>query len=215
MRFPTAALAIAAIAAPFTAAAATQDRDDGHGRRECTDIIGYLSDSRPGGREVRAMPHSAAPVVGKILEPWTDGQASFAVSFAILASDNGWLLIEHAGDDPVLTGESRPMYSGAGWIWGEGVSVGVQASQGFARPDHQSEIIVRTAPNELDDLSAVMACDGNWVLGRWRESEWRTYRYEPEAVISRDPLVLQAWATGICNIQETSCDMAPGDRPED
>jgi hypothetical protein len=192
-----------------------QGRDEGHGRRQCTDIIGYLSDARPGGREVRSAPDPAAPVVGRILEPWSDEVRTLDVSFQIKASQDGWLLIEGAGDDPVLTeGVDRPMYRGEGWIRGEGVSVGVQASQGFAEPRHSSDIIVRTGVNEMDFLAGVMACDGNWVLGRWRENEFREYRYSPRAVVSTDPLVLEAWVTGICNIQETSCDMASGDRPE-
>jgi hypothetical protein len=208
-------IVFAAMLALSGTAALGAGRDEGHGRRQCTDIRGYLADERPGGREVRAAPDPTAPVVGRILEPWTDGEGSIWVSFDIKASQNGWLLIEAAGDDPALTnGVDRPMYRGAGWTRGEGISVGVQASQGFAEPRHSSDIIIRTDPNQLDFLAGVMACDGNWVLGRWDENEFREYRYSPRAVVSTDPLVLEAWVTDICNIQETSCDMAPGDRPE-
>jgi hypothetical protein len=215
----TFAFAAAALLALVGFVAPAAARDDGRGRRQCTDIRGYLDDPAPGGREVRAGPDPAAPVLGRIREPWTDGQATIAASFDIRASDAGWLLVENAGDDPVLTeGVDRPMYGGAGWIRGEGVRVGVQASQGFSEPRHASRIIVRTGSNQLDFLSAVVACDGNWVLGRWRTDlnrEYRNYRYRPEAVVATDPVILQAWVTGICNIQETSCDMPSGDRPED
>lgn len=197
-------------------AASGHARDEGRGLRQCTDIIGYYNDERPGGREVRSAPDPAAPVLGRILEPWPNELGSLPISFAIKATQDGWLLIEHAGDDPVLTeGTDRPMYDGEGWIRGEGVSVGVQASQGFAEPRHSSDIIIQTEPLEMDFLTAVVACDGNWVLGRWGENEYRHYRYDPRAVVSTEPLVLEAWVTGICNIQETMCDMAPGDRPED
>ena len=197
-------------------AAPGAERDEGRGERQCTDIQAYLIDRQPGGREVRAAPDPAAPVVGRIREPWTDGQSEWAVSFALRASQDGWLLIEGAGDDPALTeSPPRPMYHGRGWIRGEGVSAGVQASQGFAEPRHSSDIIVRTRPNEMDFLTGIVACDGNWILGRWRGNEHRDYRFEPAALVSADPLILEAWVTGICNIQETSCDMAPGDRPEE
>ena len=208
--------AVAALALVSTAVlAADGGRDAGRDRRQCTDIVGYLADETPGGREVRAAPNLAAPVVGRILEPLSDGQGSLWVSFQLEESEAGWLRIEGAGDDPVLTeGIDRPMYRGSGWIRGEGVSVGIQASQGFAEPRFSSDIIIRTEPNEMDMLSAVLACDGNWVLGRWGESEYRHYRYDERALVSIDPLILEAWVTGICNIQETSCDMAQGDRPE-
>jgi hypothetical protein len=55
----------------------------------------------------------------------------------------------------------------------------VQASQGFAAPRHSSEIIVRTSHNGLDFVTAVVACDGNWVLAQWRQNAFRRYRYEP------------------------------------
>ena len=216
---PIMGLAVAGLLAALPAgAAAAEPVDRGLGRRQCTDIMGYLDDPAPQGRAVHAAPDPASPVLGRILPPWTDGQARFAVSFAIHETENGWLRIENAGDDPVLIEQAgRPMYGGAGWIRGEGVSVGVQASQGFARPSHASPIIVRTGINELDFVSAIVACEGNWVLARWRTDlhrEYRRYRYERSAVVARDPVVLQAWVTGICNIQETSCDMASGDRPE-
>ncbi len=106
------------------------------------------------------------------------------------------------------------MFQGEGWIRGEQVSAGVQASQGFARPDHSSDIILSTEPNGLDGVTAIVACNGRWILAQWQEGPYRHYRYEPQAVASAEPLILQAGGTGICNIQETSCDMASGDRPE-
>jgi hypothetical protein len=210
--------AIGLLAPLWCAPASAQGRDLGGGRRQCTDIYGYLDDPAPAGRAVHVAPNAASAVLGRIAPPWTDASGNsgpWAVSFRIKATQDGWLQVEGAGDDSELIGApARPIYSGAGWIRGEGVSVGVQASQGFAAPRHSSAILVRTSHDGLDYVTAVVACDGNWVLAQWRENEFRRYRFDPRAVVRRKPLVLQAWVTGICNIQETSCDSLSGDRPE-
>ena len=216
-----AALMVASLAAACgqggpARAEADARRDTGGGLRQCTGIRGYLNDEAAGGRSVHARPDSASPVLGRIAPPSPAADYEVAVGFDILASRDGWLLVEGAADDPELTGKPpRPIYSGRGWIRSERVGVGLQASQAFARPRHSSAILVRaTDPGALADLAEIAACDGNWVLGRWRPSPPSALRYEPAAVVSADPLTLEAWATGICNIQETSCDGVSGDRPD-
>lgn len=211
---------IALLAAGLALSGATppNDRDDGRGLRRCTDIRGYLDDETPGGREVHARPDRRSPVLGRILEPQpVDPDFSRAVSFDIAASRDGWLRIEGAGDDPELTGmPARPMYAGSGWIRGAGISVTVQASQAFAAPRHSSEMVFHSndgAYMDSQEVDAIAACDGNWVLARWKIAEPANFTYSPNAIVSGQPLILQGWATGICNIQETSCDMASGDRP--
>jgi hypothetical protein len=185
--------------------------------RKCTDIRGYLYDQAEGGRIVHARPDAASPVLGRVAPPdkGPNGVSDVAVGFDILASRDGWLLIEGAADDTALTERpARSMYSGRGWIRSERVGVGLQTSQAFAQPRHSSAMLARAVePGSLDNLFEIGACDGHWVLGRWRPSPPSTIRYQRSAVISADPLTLEAWATGICNIQETSCDGVSGDRP--
>jgi hypothetical protein len=192
-------------------------RDAGRGLRQCSDITGYLYDDSPAARAVHARPDPTSPVLGRVAAPDKDpnGVYDVAVGFDILASSNGWLLIEGAADDTALTERPpRAMYSGRGWIRSERVGVGLQTSQAFAQPRHSSAMLVRAIePNSLPDLVEIAACDGHWVLARWRPSTPPTIRYERAAVISAHPLTLEAWATGICNIQETSCDGVSGDRP--
>jgi hypothetical protein len=185
--------------------------------RTCTDIRGYLNDEAAAGRAVHSEPDGASAVLGRVSPPSKGpaGDYSVAVGFDVLASRDGWLLIEGAADDAALTERpARAMYSGRGWIRSERVGVGLQTRQAFAEPRHSSALLIETIePNSLADLVEIAACDGNWVLGRWRPSPPSAFRYEPAAVVSRDPLTLEAWATGICNIQETSCDGVSGDRP--
>ncbi len=212
---------IALLAAGLALSGATpfHDRDDGRGLRRCIDIRGYLADERPGGREVHARPDPRSRVLGRILEPQPiEPDFSRAVSFDIEASRDGWLRIEGASDDPQLTEmPARPMYHGSGWIRGAGVSVTVQASQAFAAPRHSSEMVFHSndrAYLDSQEVDAIAACHGNWVLARWKIADSANFTYSASAVVSRQPLILQGWATGICNIQETSCDMASGDRPD-
>lgn len=190
--------------------------DDGRGQRACTDIRGSLRDPSPAGRAVHERPDARSPILGRIAppSPATEEYRGFAVDFAIEASRDGWLLVSGAGDDPVLTERPpRPMYGGRGWIRGEGVGVGLQASQAFARPSHSSALVVEAPGHGLDHVAAILACDGRWVLARWSTDPPPVLRYHPSARVAGEPRMVEGWATGICNIQETSCDGLSGDRP--
>jgi hypothetical protein len=187
---------------------------------QCGDVSGYLNDPAPGGRAVYAAPDTQSPVLGRILPPMVIDDRGWAASFAIREARDGWLLVEHAGDDSVLIERApRPMYSGRGWIRGNGVYVGVQASQAFAEPRHASALVVQADPDHTLEgaatrMTEVFACEDDWVLARWQVMEPRGVRYAADAVVTPNPLVVQGWVTGICNIQETSCDQPSGDRPD-
>lgn len=186
------------------------------GLRRCADIRGYLQDESPAGRAVHRGPDFASPILGRIAPPdrdeW-DGH-DVAAGFDILTGHRGWLLVEGARDDPALTGKPpRPVYSGRGWIRGEGVRVGLQTSQAFARPSHDSDLVVEAPGHGLDHMAGIVACDGRWVLARWRLGPPPVLRYSRSAIVAGEPRLVEGWATGICNNQETSCDGVSGDRP--
>ena len=188
-------------------------RDRGQGLRRCSDITGFLFDRSAAGRAVHQRPDRGSRVLGRIAPPLRVGPREVAAGFEILASRGGWLLVEGAADDPVLTERPpRPIYGGRGWIRAEGVRVGLQASQAFARPSHASALVL-SSPDGLGGLLEIAACDGRWVLGRWRLAPPARLRYERSALIAGDPATVEAWATGLCNLQETSCDGVSGDRP--
>ncbi|HKP76378.1 MAG TPA: hypothetical protein VJT67_12695 [Longimicrobiaceae bacterium] len=215
--FVAAGLALACAKAPDRAQAEAPAAVRLTGR--CGDVVGYLRDPSPGGREVHASPDARSPVLGRIAPPAPERSGGWPVGFRLHEARDGWLLVEDAGDDTVLTeSPARPMYSGRGWIRGNGVYVGIQASQAFAEPRFASDIVLQVLePHDLESLGGMtdlVACEGNWVRGRWTIHEPQGVRYEASAVVSRQPLVVEAWATGICNLQETSCDQPPGDRPK-
>lgn len=196
----------------------TPARDIARGTGQCGEISGYLQDTASAGRVVYTAPDARSAVLGRILPPVKYDIGGIAASFAIREARDGWLLIENAGDDSVLTERpARPMYSGRGWIRGNGVRVGVQASQAFSEPRFASEMVLRAGRETLEgvgEMTDVIACEGDWVRARWHLREPQSVHFDPRIIVSRNPIVVEAWATGICNIQETSCDQPPGDRPD-
>jgi hypothetical protein len=215
-------LAILAIVA-LTARGDARDRKVtgepvGRGSSECANIRAYLDDPAARGRTVHAAPAASAAVLGRIEPPLKVDERAWPAAFDLKAARGGWLLIKGAGDDPALTGGvGRTMYGGEGWIRGDGVSVGVQASQGFAEPRHSSamtlQVLDGTDLGHVGEIVAIDACRGAWVRATWRIHDPAKIRYHRDALRSRRPLLVRAWSTGICNIQETSCDMPNGDRP--
>lgn len=181
--------------------------------KPCFEITAYLEDAVK-QRDVHAAPDAGSRVLGRILgvAPGDEGRPA---TFEVIDSRDGWLLINGAADDPEINGGiDRPMYHGKGWIRGEGVGAGVQAEQGFARPDFASEIVIESNSWLENAMVAVLGCDGSWIRARWRPRGAIEFTYRPEAVVARDPLVLEGWATGICNIMETTCDGLNGNRPK-
>jgi hypothetical protein len=184
--------------------------------KPCFEITAYLEDAVK-QREVHAEPDAGSRMLGRILgvAPGDEGRPA---TFEVLDSRDGWLLIDGATDDPQINGGiDRPMYHGKGWIRGEGVGVSAQADQGFVRPDFASEIVSEGGWFDGDMRPvAILGCDGSWVHARWTrgpEPPPHPVRYSPAAIVSRDPLVIDAWVTGVCPAMETTCDGLSGNRP--
>lgn len=187
------------------------------GEGRCKQITGYLYDPDPAGRVVRAGPSRSTRALGRLLPPI--GEGPFPASFEILRSRDGWLEIEGAGYDESLTGKpALAMFTGRGWIWGGGVSVGLQSKTGFAEPSHRSALLVDLGNAASFDWQAntrIVGCDGRWVLVEIEANpDSPAPNYRPEAVASRNPLRLRSWVAGVCNIQETTCDGVNGDFAE-
>jgi hypothetical protein len=178
--------------------------------KPCFEFMAYLQGATE--REVRAEPRADAKVLGRIYgdSPGEDGRPA---TFEVRDSRDGWLLIEGAADDTQLTGADRAMYSGRGWIRGEGVGFGAQASQVFTKPDFAGEIAAEGEWFDGLPAEAVLGCDGSWVHARWKIVGLDRMKVNPQAVVSRNPLIVEGWVTGVCNVQETTCDGLNGNRP--
>jgi hypothetical protein len=194
---------------------------------QCNGHIGFLRDKDPVGRIVRNAPSIKAVELGVIGPPIKNPNSGsdLYASFQIIGSKDGWLLIEGGADQTALTElPARTMYNGRGWISGRDVFVNLQTSRGFAGPTHGSERIIQTPKYMAIDHHAAMlgvsGCQGDWVLVDWKPFNPSRNTNDPEvltikrqAELSSKPLTLWAWSTGVCDLQETSCEGLDGDAP--
>jgi hypothetical protein len=190
-------------------------------------LQGWSSDRDRKGLNVRARPDIRAPIVGNI--PFDPGKPDqdyrgFGVQFDILASRNGWIKIRNATDGHQRPGlADKQIYRGEGWVHGSRVTFYVQSARVRAQPSREAPLIAEMRiprthkgqtnwdPEWLTDvakLEAVIACDGAWALVRYRgKTELAGEALAPEA-IAKDGA---GWVTGICPVQETTCDMTTKD----
>ncbi|UPT62569.1 MAG: hypothetical protein M0D54_19805 [Hyphomonadaceae bacterium JAD_PAG50586_4] len=192
------------------------------GRTQCHGIAGFLIDEDPAGRIVRGGPGEDFDEVGRIAPPTTspDEERDWPYQFDIVGSQNGWLEIERAriADSADVAG-SPAVYSGRGWIAAGSVHVSVQSEMGFSEPSHASAVLIDGRPtgSALEEFGPkrIIACSDDWILADWAaENDLRSLVYRPEAISQRNPLVLRAWVTGICDIIETTCDGISGNAPD-
>lgn len=220
------ATATPAFAAPTAQTAAAPQAPSG--RTSCTGIMGRVGESAPEGRIIRAAPNASARVIGRIpaAVALPDGDGHWPYEFDIIGSQNGWLEINHLSFDQTRgVTPTAPLFQGRGWIAAATVQVGVQTRMGFAEPRHDAPVLIdgRTQDIALEEvgLARLIGCQGNWILADWNAqthlpppSVPRIIAHQPAAVVQPSPLTLRAWATGICNVIETTCDGVDGDRPQ-
>jgi hypothetical protein len=197
------------------------------GRTTCRNIIGWMIDPASEGRNVRDEPSVNASRLGVIPPPLQPDQNPnemlLPVEFTILGSENGWLHIRGAHYDESLAGGPVPaVFSGEGWVSGRGIRVGLQTRAAFSAPSHGSAVLIGGGDNDYLDgwtQRGIAGCQGQWVLVDWERPtpafEGQTIASWAEAaVVNRNPFTLRAWAAGVCNIIETTCDGVDGTEAE-
>jgi hypothetical protein len=162
---------------------------------------GWSTDGDPAGLNIRAAPSVEAPVVGVLPPPAYSPEFDrvMAVTFDVIETRGGWFRIANAyrADDNASQASTLP----SGWISGRHVGFALQTDVAFAEPDPRSAVVA----------AAWMDSDGALRLFEYRHptecrGEWVRLR-----VTGHDRIERQAWARGVCNGQETSCDGARGD----
>jgi len=184
-------------------------------------IEGWSIDTDPKGTNVRAAPSVKARVVGKLPAYVVRHDTySFGIEFQIIGSHNGWLKITGAKDDPNRSGKPlRRTYAGTGWIAGNLVRFGVQSGLGYAKPDAGSARLLDLGSgdwliSDRGEIERVVACQGKWALLDYRLIQQRDARSHLVPLRAAERKRGRAWFRGICNSQDTTCDMANPDMPE-
>ena len=144
---------------------------------------------------IRVKPSKSAKILGYL--PPLVGE--YTTRFDILETRPGWLKITRADKRSAPYKDDKwekwSLYNGDGWIPATTAGVGVQSARGYAKPDVNSFRIIDLGSDWLTDNAnvTIRACSGNWLLLDYTFHEKKQHG--------------TAWFRGICQIQETTCDM--------
>lgn len=172
---------------------------------------------------VRSAPDTQAAALGAI--PTRSDQIDYphSVRFQVREARPGWLKIADASDaynHGETDADDRPLpvrtvYSGEGWIPADAAQFAIQSARGFARPDRSSERLLDLGDDWVTDMgrvAAIRACGPEgWVLVDYvvvRESVGGV----PHELAADRVRTGTAWFQGVCEAEETTCDMASVDR---
>ncbi len=162
---------------------------------------GWSTDGDPAGLNVRAGPSATAQSVGVLPPPAYSPEFDrlMAVTFDVVETRDGWFRIANAYRADDNAGEPSTLPSG--WISGRHVGFALQTDVAFAAPDPGSAVVA----------AAWMDSDGALRLFEYRHPTECRGEWVRLKVTGHDRVEREAWARGVCNGQETTCDGARGD----
>lgn len=176
----------------------------------CT-IPGWISNVDPQGVAVRAAPASDAAIRARL--PSTVDSDYLPIAVDITASSNGWLHVENPAYDPdPREPPAPPVPVVSGWVDQAATVVIVQGKRGRSAPSKSARILDEFKEGWLSDsarIDRVLDCKGRWVKVEYRHLV-RDDGTVPYSRVAGGP-VRQAWFTGLCGMQETTCDMPTND----
>ncbi|OCZ68673.1 hypothetical protein A7P25_12875 [Achromobacter xylosoxidans] len=213
-----AALTLALLAAPPVIAAASQ-ADAPAGPTACA-FSAWANYEKP-SITVREAPSADAKALGQIPAKPVAGEPeySYSVTFDVKEARDGWLRIANASDayneEEYPERAPRKLYKGEGWILADDARVGIQSARGYARPDAASQRLVDLGSDwltEMGKIKGIRACHEEWVLLDYLVDRKRSPQDDIVARAKGEQLAGRAWFRGLCEAQETSCDMKSVDR---
>ncbi|WP_172965839.1 hypothetical protein [Achromobacter xylosoxidans] len=213
-----AALTLALLAAPPVIAAPVQPEAPA-GATTCA-FSAWANYDKP-SITVRDAPSASAKALGQIPARPTAGEPeySYSVTFDVKEAKDGWLRIANASDayneDEYPERAPRKLYKGEGWIRADDARVGIQSARGYARPDAASQRLVDLGSDwltEMGKIQGIRACHEDWVLLDYLVDRKRSPQDEIVERVQGERLAGRAWFRGLCDVQETSCDMKSVDR---
>ncbi|MFY2836203.1 hypothetical protein [Achromobacter xylosoxidans] len=213
-----AALTLALLAAPPVIAAPVQPEAPA-GATTCA-FSAWANYDKP-SITVRDAPSAGAKVLGQIPARPAAGEPeySYSVTFDVREAKDGWLRIANASDayneEEYPERAPRKVYKGEGWIRADDARVGIQSARGYARPDAASQRLVDLGSDwltEMGKIQGIRACHEDWVLLDYLVDRKRSPQDEIVERVQGERLAGRAWFRGLCDVQETTCDMKSVDR---
>lgn len=215
----TASIAVLSLFAGSAAMAANSQAEAPKGPTACA-FSAWANYDKP-SITVRAAPSASAKALGQIPARPAAGEPeySYSVTFDVKEAKDGWLRIANASDayneDEYPERAPRKLYKGEGWIRADDARVGIQSARGYARPDAASQRLVDLGSDwltEMGKIQGIHACHEDWVLLDYLVDRKRSPQDEIVERAKGERLAGRAWFRGLCDVQETSCDMKSVDR---
>jgi hypothetical protein len=177
----------------------------------------FVNETDRAGLNVRQTPSAAGKLLGKLPSRY-DRAGNYAparVEVEVLASLNGWFLIQGAADNTALTEKpARPMYSGQGWVSGKKLAIKTQASKARLAPEGAAATAFFVGDildgDSLSKPGYLVACKGKWALIEYSLSgvpkdDLSEIKINPAAKQGAPKGHVHGWVNRICATQETSC----------
>ncbi|NLR74150.1 SH3 domain-containing protein [Leeia aquatica] len=186
-------------------------------QRASCNFTAFVQETDPAGLNVRQAPGVSAKVLGHLPPVWRNREMGIfpvRIEVEVVAAQGGWFQIQHARDNPDLTGlPARKVFTGRGWVSGAKLVVKSQASKAYARPSVRSPVVLQLQDGAFDSDEMVragqlLACSGHWALVAWRRDKLSAdlqAQMQPGAGQGKPPARFQGWVNQLCGLQETSC----------
>jgi hypothetical protein len=195
-----------------TAVPPAESREHASPATRVCDIPAWIHNADPQGVAVRAAPSVDSPIRAR-LPSTVETEYGLPIAISITGSEAGWFQMKDPAYDPDPLGPPAPaMPDVQGWVDGAQVVVIVQGKRGRAAPMKTAVVLDEFEDGWLSDsarIDRVLDCDGQWVKVEYRHLA-EDSSTSPPASVPMGP-ARQAWFTGLCAIQETTCDMPGAD----
>jgi hypothetical protein len=193
MRAPRLAVVLLGLGLASTQAAAAPIETAGATHCE---VSGFSIDPDPKGTNVRSAPRADAPIIGHLApRVRVTPVETTGVTFKILGSRDGWLLIRDGSPSESFTLDPANAEDGRGWVSGKLVGTTLAAVSLRTAPRWDAPVVANFAmPNSSPDsvvVSIVHGCQGKYVE------------------ITGTPIggdAVRGWSYGACSSQLTTCD---------
>ncbi len=178
----------------------------------------FVNETDRAGLNVRESPSASSKIIGKLPANYKVPEDTMIVrvEVRVLASQNGWFLIDAATDNTMLTEKPRrPMHEGKGWVSGKKLAIKTQASKARLAPEGKADTAFLVGnvldSNSLSKPGQLIACNGKWAqveysLSGVPKEDLPEIKINPAAKNGAPNGRVRGWVNRICAIQETSCD---------